>query len=902
MAENLVIVESPAKARTIKKYLGSGFEVLASYGHVRDLIPKEGAVDTDANFAMNYQIIERNEKHVEAIARALKKADHLFLATDPDREGEAIAWHLHELLKERGALKGKTSRRVVFHEITKNAIREAVANPRDLSLDLVNAQQARRALDYLVGFNLSPLLWKKVQAGLSAGRVQSPALRMICEREDEIARFVPQEYWTIDAEGEHTAQQFPLKLVEYAGKKVEQFSFVNEGSARAVESTLRAAAAGSLKVIEIDRKQRRRNPAPPFTTSTLQQEASRKLGFSAQRTMRVAQQLYEGVDIGEGSVGLITYMRTDSVSLAAEAVTEIRGAIERLYGREGLAEEIRVYKTKSKNAQEAHEAVRPTAASVVPADIEKYLESDQFKLYSLIWKRAMACQMAHAVFDTMAIDMLAGPDGPARHLLRANGSTLVKPGYIAVYQEGRDDAADDDSDHVLPPMKEGDAVKLTALHGEQHFTEPPPRYTEASLVKALEEHGIGRPSTYASIISTLVSRKYAEIESRRFTATDIGKIVCRFLTDHFHRYVEYGFTAAMEDELDAVSRGEEPWTTPLEKFWKPFITQVEKIEKNVTREMVAQARELGKDPESGKPVTVRMGRFGPFVQIGTKDDVDKPRFAGLRPGQKMDSIRFDEAMYLFTLPRALGQTADGEKITVAIGRFGPYVKYGSKFVSLKDDDPYTVSLERALEAIAAKQVADANRLIHDFGVDDIQLLNGRYGAYITDRKKNARIPKGREPKSLTLEECRALLAAAPEKGTRGRFGRKFAPASKGKATAAANTTAAANATATAEPAPAAAAPKALKASKAPKQPEATAMGIAKAKSSRPQAAPAKLMAAPARPVAAPARLAAPARPAAAKSVPAKPRATGKAAAAAKHSAAKTQPAARTGRPAKAAGI
>ena len=652
----------------------------------------------------------------------------------------------------------------------------------------MNAQQARRALDYLVGFNLSPLLWKKVQAGLSAGRVQSPALRMICEREDEIARFIPQEYWTIDAEGEHTAQIFPLKLIEYSGRKVEQFSFVNETGARDVEATLRNAAGGTLKVLEIDRKQRRRNPAPPFTTSTLQQEASRKLGFSAQRTMRIAQQLYEGVDIGEGSVGLITYMRTDSVTLAAEAITEIRATIDRLYGREGLAEEIRVYKTKSKNAQEAHEAVRPTAASVVPADIEKYLESDQYKLYALIWKRAMACQMAHAVFDTMAIDMLAGPDGAGRHLLRANGSTLVKPGYIAVYQEGRDDNADDDTDHVLPPMQVGAAVKLAALHAEQHFTEPPPRYTEASLVKALEEHGIGRPSTYASIISTLVSRKYAEIESRRFTATDIGKIVCRFLTDHFHKYVEYGFTADMEDELDAVSRGEEPWTTPLQKFWKPFITQVEKVEKNVTREMVAQARELGKDPDSGKPVTVRMGRFGPFVQIGTKDDVDKPRFAGLRPGQKMDTIKFDEAMYLFILPRTLGTTTAGDTVTSAVGRFGPYIKYGSKFVSLKDADPYTVTLEHALEVIAAKIVLDANRLIHDFGVDDIQLLNGRYGAYITDKKKNARIPKGREPKSLTLEECRELLAAAPAKGTRGRFGRKFAPAAA-KPTAAKGTVA-----------------------------------------------------------------------------------------------------------------
>jgi DNA topoisomerase I len=796
MAENLVIVESPAKARTIKKYLGKDYEVLASYGHVRDLVPKEGAVDPDNDFAMRYQLIERNEKHVSAISKALKKSSVLVLATDPDREGEAIAWHLHEILQERGELKGKSAQRVVFYEITKNAIREAVTHPRALSLDLVNAQQARRALDYLVGFNLSPLLWKKVRRGLSAGRVQSPALRMICEREDEIAAFVPQEYWTIDAEGEHSEQKFPLKLVEFAGRKVEQFSFTDEATARAAETALRGASGSgtALSVISIDRKQRRRNPAPPFTTSTLQQEASRKLGFSAQRTMRTAQQLYEGVDIGEGSVGLITYMRTDSVALAAEAVTEIRATIERLYGRESVAEEVRVYKTKSKNAQEAHEAVRPTSAAIVPADIERFLEPDQFKLYALIWKRAVACQMAHAVFDTVAVDMVAGRDGPERHLLRANGSTLVKPGYIAVYQEGRDDDADDDGDHMLPAIQVGDAVRLTALHPEQHFTEPPPRYTEASLVKALEEHGIGRPSTYASIISTLRDREYVEIENRRFTATDIGRIVGKFLTEHFHRYVEYGFTAAMEDELDAVARGEEPWTTPLEKFWKPFITQVDLIEKTVTREQVAQARELGRDPASGKPMTVRMGRFGPFVQIGSKDDVEKPRFAGLRPGQKMDTIQLAEALELFKLPRTLGATAEGEPVLTAIGRFGPYIKYGAKYVSLKEDDPYTVTLERALEVIQAKIVADANRIIQDFTAENIQVLNGRYGPYVTDKAKNARVPKDRDPKTLTLEECKALLAAAPAKGTRGRFGRKFpakaaatpaaeAPVAEGKSSA-----------------------------------------------------------------------------------------------------------------------
>jgi DNA topoisomerase I len=784
MADNLVVVESPAKAKTIKKYLGKDFEVLASYGHVRDLVPKEGAVDPDRGYQMRYQVLEKNERHIESIARGLAKSKALYLATDPDREGEAIAWHLKEILKSRGQLDGKAVHRVVFYEITRNAIREAVAQPRDLSLDLVNAQQARRALDYLVGFNLSPLLWKKVRRGLSAGRVQSPALRMICEREEEIAAFVAQEYWTLEGEGTRQSPPFPLKLTEFAGKKVEQFSFTNETQAREVERAIREAARstalagapaasdrlGQLRVIAVDRKQRRRTPAPPFTTSTLQQEAARKLGYNARRTMRLAQQLYEGVDLGEGNVGLITYMRTDSVSLAAEAIREIREVAGRLYGNDEVAEEPRIYKTKSKNAQEAHEAIRPTSAAITPSDVEGKIDGDLYRLYALIWKRAVASQMAQAVFDTVAVDMLAGADGPERHVLRANGSTLVKPGFIAVYQEGADDVKSDEGDHVLPPLQEGDLVDLVTLHADQHFTEPPPRYSEASLVKALEEHGIGRPSTYATIISTLQDREYVEMDNRRFVPTDIGKIVNRFLTHHFHRYVEYGFTAAMEDELDAISRGEEEWTQPLDKFWKPFIRQVERIEKNVSREEVAQARELGKDPATGKPVTVRMGRYGPFVQIGTKDDVEKPRFAGLRPGQKMDSITLTDAMELFKLPRTLGQTAEGETVVANVGRFGPYVKYGSKYVSLKDDDPYTVTLERALEVIRLKQEADANRIIADFGVDSIQVLNGRYGPYITDGKKNAKVPKDREPKSLTLEECRTLLAQAPERG-KGRFGR-----------------------------------------------------------------------------------------------------------------------------------
>ena len=781
MSENLVIVESPAKARTIKKYLGKDFEVLASYGHVRDLVPKEGAVDPDNGFAMQYQPLEKSAKHVDAIARALKKSKALYLATDPDREGEAIAWHLLELLKEQGQLAGKTVHRVVFYEITKNAVREAVAQPRAVSLELVNAQQARRALDYLVGFNLSPLLWKKVRRGLSAGRVQSPALRMICEREAEIAAFKAQEYWSIDGEAEHSEQRFPVKLIEYRGEKTEQFSFVNETQAREVERTIKAAAgasearAGQLQVLAIDKKQRRRNPAPPFTTSTLQQEAARKLGFNARRTMRLAQQLYEGVDIGtDGAVGLISYMRTDSVSLAAEAVSELRAVAAQLYGPQSVAEEVRVYKNKSKNAQEAHEAIRPTSAAITPTDIEGKIDADLHRLYTLIWKRAVACQMSHAVFDTVAVDLLAGEDGPKRHLLRTNGSTLVTPGYIAVYQEGTDDLKGDDDDHVLPPMNVGDRVALNTLLAAQHFTEPPPRYSEASLVKALEEHGIGRPSTYATIISTLQDREYVEMDSRRFIPTDIGKIVNRFLTQYFHRYVEYSFTADMEDELDAVSRGEEDWKIPLRKFWKPFVEQVKSTDKNVTREQVAQARELGKDEKTGKPITVRMGRYGPFVQIGTKDDADKPRFAGLRPGQKMDLITLADALELFKLPRTLGSTADGAPIIANVGRFGPYIKYGAKYASMKVDDPYTVTLERALEIIRLKQEADANRIIADFTDAGIQVLNGRYGPYITDGKKNAKVPKERAPQSLTVEECRTLLEAAPARGAR--FGRRGAAA------------------------------------------------------------------------------------------------------------------------------
>jgi len=770
MSTNLVIVESPAKARTIEKYLGKDFQVLASYGHVRDLVPKEGAVDPDHGFAMKYQLIEKNEKHLERIAKELKKAEHLYLATDPDREGEAISWHIYEVLKERGLLDDRRVSRVVFHEITKRAIQEAIKAPRALSEHLVNAQQARRALDYLVGFNLSPLLWKKVRRGLSAGRVQSPALRLICEREDEISAFEPREYWTIGALTKHGEDEIATRLFTFAGEKVEQFSFTNETVVRDAEEAIRTTADGVLNVANVEKKQRRRNPSAPFTTSTLQQEASRKLGFSAQKTMMTAQRLYEGIEIGDGAVGLITYMRTDSVTVAGEALDELREVIVTRYGEENLPETAPQYTTKAKNAQEAHEAIRPTSAMRSPDELKRSLGADQFKLYELIWRRTIASQMTPAVFDTVRIDLAAGKSPDAKIAFRATGSVLVKPGFMTVYQEGLDDTVQDERDKILPPLEKGDELSLVELQSEQHFTEPPPRYSEATLVKALEEYGIGRPSTYASIISTLRNREYVEMESRRFIPTDVGKVVNRFLTAHFARYVDYEFTAQLEDALDAVSRGESEWIPLLEGFWKDFHALVEHTETSVTREQASQARVLGDDPKSGRPISVRMGRYGAFIQIGTKDDEEKPLFAGLRPGQKMDDITFDEALDLFKLPRKLGETPDGEPVSTSIGRFGPYVRYGTKFVSISGDDPYTIELPRALELIEEKKIADANRIIQDFPEAEIQVLNGRYGPYVTNGKKNAKIPKDRDPSALTLEECQELIAAAPER--RGRQGGK----------------------------------------------------------------------------------------------------------------------------------
>jgi len=773
MPKHLLIVESPAKAKTINKYLGKDYTVLASYGHVRDLVPKEGAVDPDNGFAMRYDLIEKNEKHVEAIAKAAKGADDILLATDPDREGEAISWHIAEILKERGLSDGKPMQRVVFTEITPRAIKEAIAQPREIAADLVDAQQARRALDYLVGFNLSPVLWRKVQRGLSAGRVQSPALRMIVEREEEIEAFISREYWSIEAACAHPSQHFNARLIKLDGQKFEQFTVTDGDTAEAARLRIQQAAQGALHVTDVASKERKRRPAAPFTTSTLQQEASRKLGFTTRKTMQVAQKLYEGVNIGdEGTVGLISYMRTDSVSLSQDALAEIRDVIARDYGISSLPDKPNTYTTKSKNAQEAHEAVRPTSALRTPAQVGKYLTDDERKLYELIWKRAVACQMIPATLNTVSVDLSAGSE----HVFRASGTTVVVPGFLAVYEEGKDNksAEDEDEGRKLPLMKPGDRVPLDRIVADQHFTQPPPRFTEAALVKALEEYGIGRPSTYASIIQTLLFRKYAEMEGRSFKPTDVGRAVSKFLSSHFTQYVDYDFTAKLEDELDAVSRGEEDWIPLMERFWGPFKELVDDKSESLDRTDAGSARVLGPDPVSGKDVTARIGRFGPMVQIGTVDDEEKPKFASLQPGQSIYSISLDEALKLFDMPRKLGADANGEEVTVGIGRFGPFAKRGSTYASLtKEDDPYKIDLARAIFLVEEKEEIARNRIIKEFEGSDIQVLNGRFGPYISDGKMNGKIPKDREPASLTLAEVEQLMADTGKPVRKG-FGKKAA--------------------------------------------------------------------------------------------------------------------------------
>ncbi len=622
MPNKLVIVESPAKAKTIEKFLGPGYRVLASFGHVRALPSKQGSVDIAHDFEPKYAVLPESKKHIDAIKSALKNADELLLATDPDREGEAISWHLLAALGMEGKKKSIPVRRVVFHEITKGAITEAVENPREISLDLVDAQQARSVLDYLVGFNLSPFLWKKIRYGLSAGRVQSVALRLVCEREKEIQAFKEREYWTVGARlATAGAQAFTANLVEAGGKKLGKFYIPDQGAADGLVHTLSRA---DYRVGKVTKSERKRQPAPPFTTSTLQQEASRKLGFSAKKTMSTAQKLYEGIDVGEGTVGLITYMRTDSVVLSAQALEEARQVITSLYGKEYALPKPRFFKNKSKNAQEAHEAIRPTYLAKTPAELKKYLSSDLFKLYELIWKRTVACQMAEALLDQTSVDIAAG-DG---YTFRAAGTVIRFPGFMKLYIEGIDAAADnealadkgDDKEQKLPPLTEGERLSLQELLPEQHFTQPPPRYTEATLVKTLEEYGIGRPSTYASIMNTLVERKYCRLDKKRFFPEDIGMVVSDLLTTHFTRYVDYNFTAGLEEELDQVSRGEKQWKPLMREFWTPFSSLITQKEGEVSKaELTTEALDE-KCPECGQQLAVKLGRRGKFIACtGYKD-------------------------------------------------------------------------------------------------------------------------------------------------------------------------------------------------------------------------------------------------------------------------------------------
>jgi DNA topoisomerase-1 len=810
MATNLLIVESPAKAKTLQKYLGKDFEILASYGHVRDLVPKTGAVDTDNDFAMKYETIARNSKHMDAIAKAASAADHIYLAPDPDREGEAIAWHISELLKAKRGMKGKSMQRVVFYEITQSAVREAVAHPREISQPLVNAQQARRALDYLVGFNLSPLLWRKIRAGLSAGRVQSPALRMIVERELEIEAFKSQEYWTVHLDSHKDHQPFTAKLFQYQGKKLEQLSIATQAEYDAIHAKLNDAKLPP-KVVRVEKKAKQRYAAAPFTTSTLQQEAVRKLGMTADRTMRTAQSLYEGVDIGGQTVGLISYMRTDSVSLAKEAVQEIRDYISNNFSSEYLPSTQPTFKSKTKNAQESHEAIRPTSIERTPDQMRSHLTADQARLYEMIWKRTLACQMSPARFDTVSLDIRLGGDNT---LFRANGQVLVFPGFIGVYMEDVDDATEEESGK-LPPLAEGDVLPIDKLYGEQHFTQPPPRYSEASLVKSLEEYGIGRPSTYATIISTLQAREYAILDKKRFMPTDVGRVVTRFLTEHFTRYVDYDFTAHLEDELDQVSEGKRDWIGVMGEFWKGFSKLIkEKADIDRPVELIDEACpdcgkplakklsrygsfisctnypeckykrslngesqddasakvELGAHPETEQTVLLLRGPYGHYVQLGevVEGEKTKPKRVSWPKEMPLEQADLASALKLLALPRELGAHPEsGKKVIVNIGRFGPYIGHDGKFKSIpRSDSIFDISLERAAELLA--QARDGNTVLRVLGdhPDDkssVEICSGRYGPYVRHGKINATLPKGVSPDDITLEEGLELIAAKAAK-------------------------------------------------------------------------------------------------------------------------------------------
>ncbi len=799
-APNIVIVESPAKAKTIEKYLGPGYEVMASYGHVRDLVNKDGSVLPDEDFSMKWELGDRSKKTVSDIRKAVKDAESLYLATDPDREGEAISWHIKEILEDKKLLKDKKVYRVTFNEITKSAVTTAFQNARELDENLVQAYLARRALDYLVGFNLSPVLWRKLPGSRSAGRVQSVALRLVCERESEIERFNPQEYWTVEAELKTPENKlFTAHLTHLAGNKLDKFSLGNEEQATAAVKRIESK---SLSVQKIVKKQAKRNPAPPFITSTLQQEASRKLRMSASQTMRVAQQLYEGIKIDGETVGLITYMRTDGITLSGEAIAQCREVIGKEYGDKYLPKSPRAYKSKAKNAQEAHEAIRPTGLSRLPKAMKGYLDDKQAALYELIWKRTVACQMESAVLDQVKADISDGTDDV---VLRANGSVIAFDGFLTLYQEGSDENGNnqsdskDDTDRRLPPLHEGDDLDTRKINSEQHFTQPPPRYSEASLVKTMEEMGIGRPSTYASILQVLRDRDYVRMEKRRFHPEDRGRIVTEFLKKFFERYVDYEFTANLEEELDLISSGEVQWKNALKDFWGDFKKAVDDTKSLTITEVLDHLNdELAdfffpktdetKDPrdcqacEDGR-LSLKVGKFGAFIGCSNYPDCKFTRPLVVKEGEEEDNA----AAQLNNEPKELGSDPDtGRLVTLRRGPYGPYVQLELPEGAAKKDKPKRQGLPRGtapdeVNLDVALSLLSLPRLVgmHPETNEKIEAGIGRFGPFLKHQGKFKSIPAGDDVLTIGMNRAVELLAQAPKK--------KKAPAKK-KATAKKKTT------------------------------------------------------------------------------------------------------------------
>jgi DNA topoisomerase-1 len=834
----LVLVESPAKAKTINKYLGRGYEVMASFGHVRDLPAKSGSVDPDANFRMLWEVDPKAQKRLNDIARAVKGADKLILATDPDREGEAISWHVLQVLREKKALDKQVIERVVFNAITKQAVTEAMLHPRPIDQALVDAYLARRALDYLVGFTLSPVLWRKLPGARSAGRVQSVALRLVCDRELDIEKFVRKEYWSLVATLATPRQEtFEARLVGADGQKLQRLDIGSGAEAEAFKQALETAA---FTVASVEAKPVKRHPQPPFTTSTLQQEASRKLGFAPAHTMRVAQRLYEGIDVGGEAVGLITYMRTDGVQIAPEAISAVRRVIETDYGARYVPPSPRRYETKAKNAQEAHEAIRPTDLACRPSETKSFLDPDQAKLYELIWLRTVASQMESAELERTTVDITANVAGRVLDL-RATGTVVNFDGFLALYQEGQDEDPDDEESRRLPPMSQGEKLAKRSITADQHFTEPPPRYSEASLVKRLEELGIGRPSTYASILQVLKDRKYVRLDKRRLYPEDRGRVVVAFLESFFAKYVEYDFTAGLEDQLDRVSNSEVAWRDVLRDFWRDFIGAIDdtkdlKISQVIdalndllaphlfpprqdgsdprtcptcgtgrlslklskfgafigcsnypecrhTASLTASGsgtpemsnKKLGEDPATGLDITVRSGRFGPYLQLGEGVDGAKPKRASLPKGVAPEDMELDRAIALLSLPRDVGRhPEDGEPIRAGIGRYGPYVQHGKTYANLEDpDEVFTIGLNRAVTLIAEKIAtpskgrrfgADPGRPLGDHPKGGpVVAKKGRYGPYVSHNGVNATLPADKTPETVTLDEAVALIDARAER-------------------------------------------------------------------------------------------------------------------------------------------